>query len=257
MGSKLDNALALYLDGVRDGLLEPALDKYVSDALIQHSVGVADGRHGLLGAYAPRIAKHASREIWPLRGFQDGRKVFLQTYQNWGRGAVELVSCDIFDTDSDDRIIEHWNVTSPLAGWSASGRSQIDGPSLVDDWHATAANKRLVRDYLTRVLIADAPRQAAEHLCRDFVQHSPRIHDGVDGQRRHFDRMCAEGAPVRYREIAQLVGKGNFVASLCRVEIAATTYAVIDLFRVEAGQIAEHWDVACEVVDTGVNRGAF
>jgi predicted SnoaL-like aldol condensation-catalyzing enzyme len=119
MGSKLDNALGFYLDGVRDGLLEPALDKYVSDKLIQHSVGVADCRSGLFGAYAPRIAKHASREI------------------------------------------------------------------------------------------------------------------------------------------AQLVGNGNFVAALCRIEIAATTYAVIDLFRADAGQISERWDVACEAIDNGVNRGAF
>ena len=43
MGRRLDNARALYLEGIRDGDYVEAIDRYAGDRYIQHSTPVRDG----------------------------------------------------------------------------------------------------------------------------------------------------------------------------------------------------------------------
>jgi predicted SnoaL-like aldol condensation-catalyzing enzyme len=238
MGHKLDNVIALYVSGVRDGHLFAALDKYVADGFVQHSPGIGLGRPGFLRAYEPLLARHARRAVWPLRGFEDGRKVFLQSFQTFGYRDVERVVFDLFDTDDDDLLTAHWSVTVPLARSSVSGRSQLDGPALVADLRATEVNKRLVGTYLDEVLTAGDRERARSLLCADtFAQHNPLIADGIDGHDRFLTEMA-----VSYVQVEQLVGAGNFVAALSTAHIGGSEHRVFDLFRVEAGRIVEHWD---------------
>jgi predicted SnoaL-like aldol condensation-catalyzing enzyme len=62
-----------------------------------------------------------------------------------------------------------------------------------------------------------------------------------------------------YEETHNVVGCGNFVAVLPKMNYAGTDMAVIDLFRVEGGLIVEPWDVMEEIpaVDQWVNSGKF
>ena len=63
----------------------------------------------------------------------DGRYVFCHVYQNLNDGAAEWVTADLFDTDENDRMIEHWDVIQAFVEPTASGRSMIDGPSEVEN----------------------------------------------------------------------------------------------------------------------------
>lgn len=56
-----------------------------------------------------------------------------------------------------------------------------------------------------------------------------------------------------------LVGKSNFVATLCKAEWDGKPYALCDIFWLEDGKIVEHWDNAEEVLpaDQWVNSGKF
>src|SRR5206468_3621654 len=105
---------------------------------------IENGRQGLLDTYEPLVNRHYRRSVQPMRGFEDGSKVFLHTFSSYGWRAVEQVTLDIFDTDEDDHITEHWGVTTPLHMRSTSGCSQIDGPRWVTDSHLTPKNKNLV-----------------------------------------------------------------------------------------------------------------
>ncbi|WP_256369376.1 hypothetical protein [Tenacibaculum sp. M341] len=44
MSKKLENAKGLYLDGIRDGKIHEAINKYTGDRYTQHSTGVKDGQ---------------------------------------------------------------------------------------------------------------------------------------------------------------------------------------------------------------------
>jgi predicted SnoaL-like aldol condensation-catalyzing enzyme len=222
MGPKLSNVVDLYIHGVRDGHLSAALDKYVGDRFVEHSPGIGNGREGLAEAFEPLLERHYRRSVHPMRGFEDGSKVFLHTFSTFGWREVEHVTLDIFDTDADDHIVEHWGVTTPLVARTQSGCSQIDGPRWVTDTELTGANKDLVERYVRQSLIGGANPAAYVSSC---IEHDP------DPE-----------TPVRYRELLQLAGSGNFVATACRfLDPAGRSRTAADLYRVECGRIVEHW----------------
>lgn len=53
MGQKLENAKALYLEGIRDGNARAAVTKYTGARYTQHSTGVRDGVEGFVEFFEP------------------------------------------------------------------------------------------------------------------------------------------------------------------------------------------------------------
>lgn len=112
---------------------------------------------------------------------------------------------------------------------------------------ALAANKRLVYD-AWRTLIEARDTEAAEQYFReDYIQHNPSADTGRDGVLAFFASL---GAPLEVQERVQaplvaIVAEGDYVA-IARVdaytEPRAYTTTWFDLFRIEDGAIAEHWD---------------
>jgi len=245
MGRKLDNVIALYVDGVADGHLWPAADKYLADNFVDRTGAATDGRRGFLGPYEPLVRRFPDRLVRPVRGFEDGRRVFLHTYQSFGRGQISQVGVDVFDTDTDDHVTTRWNVTVPVVPRSRSGRSQIDGPTEVTDLAATAANKTLVRRFITDVLMAGRTDRLEGYLDpHGYAEHSPDIPDGPQGLRYRLDHDAAAGLPVRYHEIVLLVGCGNYVVTLSAASRGPARYRVFDIYRLAGSRIVEHWDAA-------------
>lgn len=55
--------------------------------------------------------------------------------------------------------------------------------------------------------------------------------------------MEEAGITVEYDEIHMVLGEGNFVLTVREGEFAGDYTAFYNLFRVEDGNIVEHWDV--------------
>jgi predicted SnoaL-like aldol condensation-catalyzing enzyme len=239
MGRKLDNAVSLYLDGVVDGYVLPAADKYLSEGFVDHSDPGRVGRQGFLDRYEPMVARYADRAVWPLRGFEDGSRVFLHTYQTYGRGQVSVVAMDVFDTDPDDNLTERWSVTVPLVSPTRSGRSQIDGPTFAEP-DGTVEHRRRVRGYVKDVLIDHRCDRIDAYLSGDYAEHSPHTADGTRGVAR---RLTDPDGPWCYRHVTLTVGRGNYVATVGEATVGDIGYQVIDLYRLVDSMIVEHWDV--------------
>ncbi|MEM1096721.1 MAG: nuclear transport factor 2 family protein [Bacteroidota bacterium] len=256
MSKKLSNAKALYMEGIRDGHAREAVTKYTGARYTQHSTGVRDGVEGFVEFFEPFIARNPNRHIEIVRGFEDGRHVFVHAYQSLNDGEAEWVTTDFFDTDKDDKIIEHWDVIAPYVAATPSGRTSVDGVTEVTDLPHTEPNKALVRAMITDVLMPGGDlAKAAEYITEDYIQHSA---DLPDGRAPFVETLTQPGRPL-YHEIVLLVGRGNFVATLCRVSRGDQDYAQVDLFRVEGGRLAEHWENAEPVplADQNVNSGKF
>ena len=173
---KVENAIGLYMDGIRDGRPREAVTKYTGARYTQHSTGVKDGVEGFVEFFEGFLARNPVRDIRVVRSLVDGRYVFLQAYQSLNNGEYEYVTTDFFDTDEDDRIIEHWDVISLYSAQTPSGHTAIDGPTAVTDLDKTEANKALVRSMITDLLMpgGDASR-AREYLSADrYIQHGER-----------------------------------------------------------------------------------
>ena len=115
MGKKLEHAIGLYMEGIRDGNMKAALDAYVGDRYTQHSTGVADGKEGFMAFFGPFLERNPVRHIQVARAIEDGQYVFVHVFQSLNDGAAKWVTADLFDTDDNDRMIEHWDVIQEFA----------------------------------------------------------------------------------------------------------------------------------------------
>ena len=258
MSRKIENATSLYMEGIRDGNVREAVTKYTGDRYTQHSTGVRDGVEGFVEFFEPFIARNPLRDIRIVRVLEDGRHLFVHAYQSLNDGAAEWITLDFFDTDDDDRIVEHWDVIAPYAAETLSGHTSVDGPTEIRDLEQTDANKALVRAMITDVLMEGGdPHNVDRYISADhYVQHNPEVADGLD----HFRPLVlAADRSLVYDEIILLVGHGNFVATLCRARWEGAPYAQADLFRIEDGLIVEHWDAAEPIgpEEEWVNSGKF
>lgn len=257
MGRKLDNAKALYMEGIRDGNAAGALEKYTGDRYTQHSTGVADGKQGFLDFFLPFLERNPTRDIRVVRGWEDGQFVFVQAFQSLNDGAAKWVTADFFDTDDQDRMIEHWDVIAAYRDSTPSGHTSVDGPTDVTDLDKTDANKAVVRELLQAALMAGGDRERILDLVHEsYIQHNAEVADG----REAFYQLAKEpNGPLVYDEIVHVVGSGNFVATLSKARWEGEPYAQADIFRLEHGRVVEHWDVAEKILpeDQWNNSGKF
>lgn len=260
MSKKLDNARNLYMEGIRDGHAREAVTKYTGDRYTQHSTGVRDGVEGFVEFFEPFIARNPSRDIQIVRSFEDGQYVFVHAYQNINNGEAKWVTTDFFDTDADEKIIEHWDVIAPFSSSNPSGHSSIDGATTIVDLDKTENNKEVVRNLISEGLMRGGdPSKLSEYISEDqYIQHNKDVPDGLE----HFQKLASDpDRPLNYDEIVWLVGQGNFVATLCKANWNDTKtnqdYAQVDIFRLENGKVVEHWDNVEEVPENDVNSGKF
>jgi predicted SnoaL-like aldol condensation-catalyzing enzyme len=262
MGVRVDNATALYLEAIRDGNYIDAINAYAGERYTQHSTPVKDGKVGFIEFFADFAERNPVRDIEIVRAFEDGQYVFLHVLQDLNHGEFQYVTADIFDTDDDGKLIEHWDIIAEVQPVTASGRTQLDGPTVAsgaEDLAKTEENKQLVARFIDEVLIPADYSDLSQFMAVDLAQHNPDMADGVDAF-----RTSATDASLRYIELHNVIGSGNFVASLAEAETRAagspaTRQAVIDLFRIENDKIVEHWDVMETITprETWVNSGKF
>jgi predicted SnoaL-like aldol condensation-catalyzing enzyme len=54
--------------------------------------------------------------------------------------------------------------------------------------------------------------------------------------------MAKQGVTMKYDRIHKVLGEGNFVLVVSEGSVGGRHNSFYDLFRVERGKIAEHWD---------------
>jgi predicted SnoaL-like aldol condensation-catalyzing enzyme len=112
----------------------------------------------------------------------------------------------------------------------------------------TAHNKDVVRDFYTTVLIGRDVDAAPRFLRPDYIQHNPKVPTGLKGFMDTFRARFAEKLPPDYkRELLNVIGEDDMVVVYVRQTGAGPDgqhhqALGFDMFRVQDGKIAEHWD---------------
>ena len=239
MSTKLANATALYLEGIRDGQVRQAVEAYTGDRYTQHSTGVRDGVEGFVEFFEPFVERNPIRDIQVVRSVVDGSFVFVHVFQDINNGEAKWVTTDLFDTDDNDKIVEHWDVIAAYSDEpSVNGHTQIDGPTEIKDEHLTEQNKALVASFVDDVLVHHRVERIVDYVGDGYVQHNPLVSDGI---KAFQDFMAGPGADMIYRDVFKIIGQGDFVMVYSHV-FFGQELAVFDLLRVEDGKIVEHWD---------------
>ena len=257
---KLTNAKGLYLEGIRDGNMRSALDKYIGDRYTQHSTGVADGKEGFIKFFTPFLEHNPIRDIQVVRSIEDGRYIFCHVYQSLNNGEAKWVTADIFDTDDQERIVEHWDVIQEYVEDTASGRSMVDGPTEIEDLEKTEENKDTVRSFVKDILQGGRFNKITDYISSEqYDQHNPNVKDGLVGFSEHLQEVAASEASAEYVKTHHLLGQGNFVVIYSHARMKGEDYAFFDLFRLKNGKIVEHWDVQEKILPKEMwnNSGKF
>lgn len=235
--TKKQKAVAL-IESLQTKAKEPV--SYINPSkYIQHNLSVADGLEGFGQLLANAPERGFESEV--IRAFEDDDYVFMHVkYDFFG----PLAGFDVFRFE-DGKIVEHWDNLAPITPKNPSGRTQFDGATKITDTDKTEANKTLVKNFLTDVLMDGKTDVITDYINPEkYLQHNSSIADGLDGLGAALSYFAENGLVLKYNKVHKVLGEGNFVLTVSEGEFGAGDHvSYYDLFRIEDGKIVEHWDV--------------
>ncbi len=209
---------------------------------IQHNLNVKDGLAGF-GEVLSQLPK-GSAKVNTVRTFRDGNYVFTHTEYNFFGPKIGF---DIFRFE-DGLIVEHWDNLQQTENKTASGRTQIDGPTIPTDLDKTLENKALVKNFIDDILLNGKVDKITTYIStKKYHQHNPNVSDGLDALGKALAKMAKAGTPMTYQKSHIILGEGNFVLSVAEGKFLGKHVSFYDLFRIENGKIVEHWDTIEEI----------
>lgn len=226
------------LKSIETGAHEPV--SYINaENYKQHNLGVADGLAGF-GAVLQQLPPNSAKAN-TIRAFQDGDFVFTQTDYNFFGPKIGF---DIFRFENG-LIVEHWdNLQETPEAANPSGHTMLDGATEIKDLEKTEENKTLVANFIDDILVNGKMEKLQSYFDDDnYIQHNPQIADGLSGLGNALEYMASKGIVMKFDKVHRVLGEGNFVLVVSEGSFADQPTSFYDLFRVENGKIAEHWDV--------------
>ena len=134
--------------------------------------------------------------------------------------------------------MKHWLTAALLAASLAiSTQPALDGPR--ED-----ANKALVLAFYDAAFSKLDAEQAATYLAPGYIQHNPEVANGV-APLQDYVRWIRANTPQSRASIKRMLADGDLVMLHVHNQDkpGERGVAVVDIFRVANGKIAEHWDV--------------
>ena len=120
----------------------------------------------------------------------------------------------------------------------------VDGTTGIIDRDKTQDNKALVKKFVEDVLMGGNIEAMPSYYDGDsYIQHNPMVGDGLKAVMKSFQDLAKQGVSFKYEKIHMVIGEGNFVLVVSEAKVGGNTASIYDLFRVENGKIAEHWDI--------------
>jgi predicted SnoaL-like aldol condensation-catalyzing enzyme len=235
--------------------------KFANKDYIQHNPFVPTGLEPFIGLLP--VLKENGTYAENVRMFQDGNYVFMHNIWHNAKpfGADEMVAFDIIRVDENGKVAEHWDAMTVLVKETASGRTQTDGPTNVEDLDKTEANKALAVSLIEDVLMGKNPSKIVEYIsAEEYNQHNPQIKDGLNGIMEAVEYLTSQNNMFKYTKIHKVMGEGNFVLTVSEGEWnGGKKHVFYDLFRMKDGKIVEHWDVIQEIPTEGLanDNGMF
>lgn len=121
------------------------------------------------------------------------------------------------------------------------------------------SNEEVVRKFIAAIINEKKPQLAFElYVGDEYIQHNPRIRDGVSGAVDFLSNFLNALPNVR-TDIRRTISEGNFVVVHQHLtwDGSESGLAAIDIFRFVNGKIIEHWDVIQEIPKVSLNSNSM
>lgn len=235
-------AVGILTEGIAKGD-RAFIERHVAEDYIQHNPQVADGRAGMLAMVDFLQAQGIQPRINPVRVLRDGDLVAIHSDMVVGN---EIVVFDVFRFE-DGVAVQHWDGIQPKPDMTVSGRSMTDGPTEITDRDQTEANRTLVVNLVTDVLMNGRFDRIPDYIGETYMQHNPQVGDGIEGMQAFVAYLQESDISFSFDTIHNVVAEGNFVLTQSEGSFGGAPTAFYDLFRVEDGRVVEHWDVIQQI----------
>jgi predicted SnoaL-like aldol condensation-catalyzing enzyme len=147
----------------------------------------------------------------------------------YGRYSQTGVIFDMFRV-RDAKIMEHWDSDTN----QASESSDLDA---FDESAPTSENRALFANFSEVVLLGGQRARASEFSSASYTEHHGAPASGAGALTAYL-----EAENVSYTKVHHVIVDGNYVFALSEGKRGTAEFGFYDLFRVEAGKLAEHWD---------------
>jgi predicted SnoaL-like aldol condensation-catalyzing enzyme len=132
----------------------------------------------------------------------------------------------------------------------AYGQNQTDCEKKLQQ---TEANKKMVAEFYQQLFGDKDAESILKYLAESYIQHNPALPDGRDAI-YNACKIWFKDAPKEKVDIQRIIADGDLVMLHVRNKRGSKTTAVVDIFRIENGKIAEHWDVIQDVPEKSANN---
>lgn len=124
-----------------------------------------------------------------------------------------------------------------------SRHTQIDG-TLEKQNVDREETRQVVENFVRDVLCGENLDEFTSYFDGDkYIQHNTAIADGLSGLGAALEAMAKQGIQMIYEKIHFVLADGDYGLAVSEGTFAGVPTAYYDLFRIEDGKIAEHWDV--------------
>jgi predicted SnoaL-like aldol condensation-catalyzing enzyme len=93
-----------------------------------------------------------------------------------------------------------------------------------------------------------------DYVSKDFIQHNPTIANGSDGVKSLVQMLASQGVRKQKIMFKHIVAQGDIVFLHSRYEMAGKEWRFIDIYRLDQGKLAEHWDAMMQMPDERANN---
>ena len=103
------------------------------------------------------------------------------------------------------------------------------------------SNKEIVLKFYEEVFNQWDTSNIDLYVKEDYIQHNPTVETGREGFKKFLEKFLSIKP---HMEISKIICEGDLVCVFfkCVVGINGTINKVFDLYRLEDGMLAEHWD---------------
>jgi predicted SnoaL-like aldol condensation-catalyzing enzyme len=210
---------------------------------IQHNPQTHEGSEGLATLFK-RLSKTQPR-VNTVRAFEDGEFVFAHMEYDFSKRNIGF---EIFRFE-EGRAVEHWDNIQERLGPNPSGHSMVDGTVEATTPELTERNREQVRSFVETVLIKGTLDNLSDFIDpATYTEHNPRLSDGLAALRAALEAEEDGLKCIDYHHVHRVLAEGSFALCVSEGKYRGVHSAFYDLFRLENGQVVEHWDTTEKIV---------
>ena len=227
-----------------------AIDKYFANPYIQHNPGLINGIESLREF---KMANVPRSETTILRCFADRDLVFFHEIVQ-GVMPQPLDFWDMYRLE-EGKIVEHWDVHQPSSGSNpATGRTLFDGATESSEPESTEVTRAFVLKLVNNVFVCRQTGDLGLYVSPSVIQHAAGVEDGTESWVRHLKTSQWFTGDIQYDAVRRMVVEGNMAVTCSQGTLGNEPHQFWDMWRVENGKVAEHWNATKKIEPSRHNR---